>query len=696
MRLTLRTLLAYLDDLLEPSETKEIGEKIKNSKEATDLIAHIQEVIRRRRLTAPDIDHPEAGLDSNTVAEYLNNVLSPEQIVDVEKVFLESDVHLAEVAATQQIMTLVLSEPIEPSQESLERMYALVPSANKQTTTESASVKNGQPVSSLAGESSERIDQAQTTVTQPNSFEEGIPEYLKQTPLWRRLLPYGAAVGITLLWIALLIYGNPFLKPASDHIDSLPSPPNRQLAQKQPQNNRVIPPVVPQKNDISHQKKTPQKTIKQKPEKAHSKISLVPVIAQIPIPVLPVAPPQNQLMPVTPLQYTSNSGLLLRRDNKKDEWYVMPRRAMIHPGETIASPQPFASSIKVGDDLCQMTILGQTTLSSLPSTETTSWGVSLLEGRLLIQTEREKEAFPQEGITLRLASHQDYWQLKLTSPKTVCGIEIILPQPTGLEEKPSLNLYRAQLYVSSGSVQLTDSKGKTMNVASGFSIPLVKDFSAKMQPPENKKGKVNNTPLLFTLPEWLEFNKTNPSSTLRNYAILFEKKFDVDHSVALNVPPIVSNSRPRISELAVQCLALTRNVPAMVQALAQSEHEEARLAAIIGLRTWLGTTADTSQLLHKELEKYLIKDERDAVYRLLWGYSQDDATDEATANQLILWLSNKHVAIRELAFIYVQQLSGREFNYRPLGSTSQRNSAIRRWKSYVEKNEGLQQQKLKK
>ncbi len=689
MRLTLRTLLAYLDDLLEPSETKEIGEKIKNSKEATDLIAHIQEVIRRRRLTSPDIDHPETGLDSNTVAEYLNNVLSPEQIIDVEKVFLESDVHLAEVAATQQIMTLVLSEPIEPSQESLERMYALVPPANKQTATESASIKNGQSLSSLAGESSERIDQAQATVTQPNSFEEGIPDYLKQTPLWRRLLPYGAAVGITLLWIALLIHGNPLLKHASDHIDS---PPNGQLAQKQPQKSEVIPPVIPQKKDVSHQKEAPKEPAKQNPSKVNPKKTLVPVIAQIPISVLPVAPPRKQLMPATGLQYISNSGLLLRHDKKKDGWYVMPRRAMIHPGETIASPQPFASSIKVGDDLCQMTILGQTTLSSLPSTKTTSWGVSLLEGRLLIQAEQEKEAFPPEGIMLKLASHQDHWQLKLTAPKTVCGIEIILPQPMGTENKPSSTLYRAQLYVSSGSIQLTDSKGKTMNVASGFSIPLVKDFSVKVQPPENKKGAANNTPLLITLPEWLGFNKTTPSSTRRKYATLFEKEFDVDHSVALNVPPIVSNSRPKISELAVQCLALTRNVPAMVQALAQSEHEEARLAAMIGLRTWLGTTANTSLLLHKELGKYLNKEKSDAVYRLLWGYSPDDATDEATANQLILWLSSEHVAIRELAFIYVQQLSGRKFNYRPLGSYSQRNSSIRRWKGYIEKNEGLQQQ----
>ena len=38
MRLTLRTLLAYLDDILEPSQTKEIGSKLTESKFASDLV----------------------------------------------------------------------------------------------------------------------------------------------------------------------------------------------------------------------------------------------------------------------------------------------------------------------------------------------------------------------------------------------------------------------------------------------------------------------------------------------------------------------------------------------------------------------------------------------------------------------------------------------------------------------------------
>src|SRR3954447_7666956 len=108
MRLTLRTLLAYLDDTLEPTEIKTIGQKVAESDAAQELIARIKQVTRRRRLTTP----PAAGasgkvFDANTIAEYLDNELGSDQVAEVEKLCLESDVHLAEIAACHQILTLV-------------------------------------------------------------------------------------------------------------------------------------------------------------------------------------------------------------------------------------------------------------------------------------------------------------------------------------------------------------------------------------------------------------------------------------------------------------------------------------------------------------------------------------------------------------------------------------------------------------
>ncbi len=126
MRLTLRTLLAYLDDTLDPTQTKQIGQKVAESDSAQELIARIRQVARRRRLTTPDADPSAPRVDPNTVAEYLDNVLSQEEVAQLERLALESDVHLAEVAACHQILTLILGEAMPVPPPAVRRMYGLV------------------------------------------------------------------------------------------------------------------------------------------------------------------------------------------------------------------------------------------------------------------------------------------------------------------------------------------------------------------------------------------------------------------------------------------------------------------------------------------------------------------------------------------------------------------------------------------
>ena len=117
MRLTLRTLLAYLDNVLDPNDAKVLQEKVAHGRLARGMVDRIQAVMSRPKLAAPKVDARGTSGDANVVAEYLDNTLSPQHVVDFEQACLGEDARLAEVAGCHQILSIVLAKPavISPS-----------------------------------------------------------------------------------------------------------------------------------------------------------------------------------------------------------------------------------------------------------------------------------------------------------------------------------------------------------------------------------------------------------------------------------------------------------------------------------------------------------------------------------------------------------------------------------------------------
>jgi hypothetical protein len=701
MRLTLRTLLAYLDDVLDPSQTREIGDKIRESPRAAALVSRIREAIRKRRLGAPSLDGPGQGLDPNLVAAYLDDSLTPEQVVDIEQVCLDADVQLAEVAACHQILTLLMAENREVPQASLDRYYALGPVPfDERLQVEGGNGAAPRPVAAAAP--------AATDATA--DFVARLPDYLKPSPWSQRVAPLAGVALIVILAAVLLamdrdlfrglartnppdvnVAQNPPAAPGDDVAAAVrpPSPPrgvNGGTGEAPPSvMTETAAPIatLPAGVDPTPPPDAPEpstapasaSSITNAPAPA-SASTTPPSTATTATPPAATSAPQRPVpastTPRVAMNYTSVEGVLLRYEPGDQHWYVHPRRSEVHAEEIFASPEPFEAQFDFDRGGFKVTLLSDAAMEILPSAEAARIGLSVWRGRVVLQPGAKPAA---EGLdfALRVGMHQ--WLLRFSGPEAVCGVEVMPRDPAGLEKAWEQDGQHVAIHVGAGTVQVDPEANEPQSVAAGQRLVL-SNAPWPLAPGSDAPAT------------WLDPQRRERGELLKRFAPRFEKEFDPTVASDLTIPALAKDQNPKLTELAARCLALTDQYAALVQTLAESDHEETRAVAAQGLRTWLGQGPDRGALLKRELAGHYPDDEGQTVYRLLWGLTPDDGKDKITSIQTVELLRSAHVEIRELAFQQLVQLTGRKYDYRPSDGASQRERAIQRWASHLQREGG--------
>ncbi len=724
MRLTLRTLLAYLDDVLAPADTKMIGQKIQESPMAQLLVSRIREVMRRRRLKAPEVVGPEMGIDPNIVSQYLDNTLPPERYADVERVLLASDEMLAEAAACHQVLTLILANPTEVSEASRERLYALGPVESKsqlrvpegvpvvtRRTPESISTRNGTAASHVEAISSRGNDDERITT---------LPDYLKPAPWSQSFLPSALVALLIIVCAVLLAPGfmtgfqrasteiqrkvvrdksepgviakndlNPveFEAPSMEiHLaqDTVAAPPRPTtlgtVGVKIPEGIDPTPP-----DDVSDLPPTKMKPEPVVPDTEPPNDGFVPPrpgneVPMVARPVSPVAnptpiPAEPQTVP--PITYSSSDGALVRLDEEHHHWFIVPHRSAMKAGEIVANLEPFDGVIEFEKSGLRTTLVGETVVRFLVPIEAGIRGLGIGRGRILIQHNRQEEN--QTGA-IGIGIGEDVWKLELLTNDTVCALEVSVREPTQFQKLNDYHWYQATLSTISGAARWTNREGISQNLGDHSALNII---------PE-KAATVRSIPISFpSAPDWCDSGKRK-AQPLRRYQAPFEKSFDVDQPVDQSMLTLVKNSKnPKIAELAAHCLSATDNYAALVQTLAECPHEEARFAARDGLRQWLPMSPDGSNglKLKAELETHYPQADAEAAYRMLWGFSREDVKDSKATSWLFTnWMRSSRLEIREMADYWVERLTGRKTEYKAL---DHRESHIRRIEEQIERDNGL-------
>jgi hypothetical protein len=739
MRLTLRTLLAYLDGILDGQDAEEIGKKVEESEFATGLVHRVRDVMRRLRLGAPSLpdssleppDHERSrdrasdhgpGLDPNTVAEYLDNTLTPDSVTDFEKVCLDSDVHLAEVASCHQVLTLVLGEPAEVEPESRQRMYQLkdVPIGGK-TPPPMSGATTAPPVSvPLSLDLGDDDLEERKSRTKPT-----VPEYLREPrrrPAW---LPIGAAVflGVCALLVILKLFGQfepgtlfgdflvqshlidssvKVVKKTGDgeEMKSGENPSDKSNAPSAASSGEPLTPATATASTATA-RSTPaaggtasvaSNSGSTATSSSTATLGGAATVATLPTdgtapaakpikvasatkvnamkgksgktPPVPMPP-----LPEEPLGQLGSSDQILLAADASGEWTRVAAKQFLLAQQLLVLPT-YRAKVEMARGV-EASILGDTRVELQNTEPPKPLGLRIFYGRVVLRP------LAKAGTQFQVAFGDHVGVLKFAEADSTAALEVHRVHVPGMDPETEPLRVMADMYATVDDVEWTE----IVDGKPGEPIVLK---------PRNRLGfdlqTVAEPVSAKELPAWIVAEPTSDLDRIASPVIAEVLPTDRVARDGL-LESALSRPQKEVKWLALRCLASVGNFSDVVTALNDSD-PNFRLKwpeYIDLLRTAVTRDAESAAAVRADLEKQY-PGQSEELYRMLWGYTDKNLEDGEDA-KLVRGLESDKLAVRVLSIWNLKNITGLGGEYRPEYTVTRRQPLTQRWWQRLEAKE---------
>jgi len=701
MRLTLRTLLAYLDDVLTPEEAEPLKQRIEESEFASTLVQRIRHTLRRLRLSAPKVDGRGLGFDPNSVAEYLDSTMPPDRVVDFEKVCLESDVHLAEVAACHQILAKVLNEHADVPEALRNRVYGLAALAKDvQLAPQSrAAADNGQDAAAPSPPAAESAadEPAAPPLPPPPPVERHIPvvpDYLRPEPRRRSpwyLIPIGLlALLAVAFFVPPLSQFNPLLKPADQVAQNTTTGPaakpatktgdasakdeaksDETVREKQPPDQPrpdQKPAILPEEPDREATLKEPapnRKTPLEPAEAVAKAESDVPPPRPKPadVPEKPVARPEAPESSGAELgRYISDETVLAAFDPRERMWMRVAPRSLIVDGQRCLSLPVYRPQIVLSSGV-QITLVGETSVLFNRNTANDLPMLSVDCGRLLLHS------IALANVTTEMNLNGIRGTLTLDTPESEAAVEVYSYLPPGadpLAEGAEGSYTVAHLMSVNGSCTWEEEGLEPVQINTNFVHILINGDEGRRQGP-------------VKLPAWIDAANTNTLD--REAAKMVEPLLPADRSLDLALEEQASHRRLDVRVHVARCLAFLGNYGTLIKHLSEEEYRSYwfRPDGYLDLiRKQLARGPAMAERVRAELIEARGERDGNVLYRMLQGYSEKQLVAGAD-DALVTQLAHPNMDIRVLAIDNLNRITGKMHLYNPAQPPEKSRSRILNW-----------------
>jgi hypothetical protein len=707
MRLTLRTLLAYLDNMLPDEDSKAIGEKLETSEMGSALVHRIRSSTRKMRLSAPAVDGRGIGSDVNTVAEYLDNTLAAERITDFERVCLESDVHLAEVAACHQILTLVLAQPADVSEELRQRMYLLAKGGPREIAD---SADTQQPLAPPVA-IEPMLESPQDVRTRD------VPEYLRRRP-WN----WKAGVMVVVLTLILVLTGlrilgrfdsnHPIIggvfspavvKNESDDKSTpdapkpdvttpdptTPEPATPEPATPEPATPEPATPEPATPEPTTPEPATPEPATPEPatPEPATPDPTTPDPTTPDPTTPEPTTPEPTTPEPTTPKPTTpkpttpkpttpepepdtpspaTEVGRFLASGRPQflgrkvgEDWLRLEPRSVLHLGEEFLTLPTYRPQVALTSGL-HLTVVGPTLVSLNRQDQTPVLQVSY--GRLLIDTAGVG------GAKVRLEFQNRTGTATFTNPESTLAVLVRNQLPAGMDPASTPRTLNVRLHATSGSVQWSDSVGPPVSIETGKVLMLSGSADSALADAESLDG-------------WLDGDDLREIDLRASREL--EPLLDTERPLRVSLHEQADARQVEVSSLAIQALCQVGMFDQTVASFGDERQHSYWRYHLTNLLDRVAYSPDEAASVEAAFVRLREQDAAE-MYKVLWGYSQEQL-DAGGAAKLVGLLESEHMDVRVLASETLRTITGGKTHlYRPEKLPIQQKKPIQEWRDTLE------------
>ena len=723
MRLTLRTMLAYLDDVLDPADAQILGQKIHESDFAAGLVERIRGVMKKLRMDAPKLDGKGMGNDANTVSEYLDSALTQDRVAEFERVCLESDKHLCEVASCHQILTLVLGKPADVSESLRERIYALgnpdrlaahAPAAHAHEATPAAPppVPGDNGRAAAAHAAGARAATA-PIVERPRPLE--VPDYLRASrePSLLPLVAMTAAavlISVGILWgtgaLGGLFGSRKPLAMTTDDTENTEAPKDNGAVVVLPEtkNGKTSPTDIaatpadaaPATTTNATAAATEPSAVPAQPVAAEPNIA-----ATVPATIIPPAPTTPDVEPSTkattipaepapavaaapglpkiganaveaspakprPLEvgrYTSDGEFFATVDANDNLWYAKQPQEILTAGERLVVLPPYRPQIALPSTV-QLAFAGEGAVKMNEPDENRVPHVSIEHGRFLATTAG------QGGVQVRLDLAGISGLLTLVDADSKLAIKVARWVPPGIDpELADAGLVVVEMYNENGRAVWQPGESKVEIPAKFVHVYVGND------PPETHGP--------FYPPDWIDKKSIKPID--REAASSLEKLINFERPLNLSLLEAMKDRRVEVRSLAARCLSAIGEFEPILRELNDANQYSFWPSEFDAVRQALARSPETAVKIRETLGLLRAADAKE-LYRLLWGYS-DEQLARGDSAQLVKYLEHDQLDVRVLAYNNLVAITGVWGSYYPQRSPAQMKTAIQNWRDRKDKGQ---------